>query len=230
MNPISETSANLSNILGEALLRFKRDQKFFLFDFETCSLNLVHKKNVPWECAYVICNQKEIIKERSFLINWPEIPISDEAARVTGFYQKRHLIPTQGLNPLAALNEFDEHLYDESLIPVAHNGLGFDVYIHNIYRKLCGKKTDYSYIKRFIDTMVIARGMKLGATFPRNREDLISFQYKMNGNPVRGIKTSVKALTADYGIEYDETRAHDALYDVHLLRPILYKLIQEVEI
>lgn len=230
MNPTSEPQGALSNILGENLLRFKKDQKFLLFDTETCNLNLVSKKNVPWEYAWLVCTQKEILQKQEYLVQWPDIPISDEAARITGFYQKQHRIPLEGKSPEFVLDHFDSLLYDESIIPVAHNGLGFDMYIHNIHRRLCGKKSDYSYVERMLDTNLIARAKKLDIAWPKDLDQKESFQYKIYGNPVRGVKTSIRALCAEYGIEYDELKAHAALYDVYLLQQILNRLIYEVEI
>ncbi len=218
------------NNLGDSLLRFDKNQKFLLFDTETCNLNLVSKKNVPWEWAWMLCTQREILERKEYLVQWPKIDISDEAARMTGFYQKQHKIPLIGKSPEFVISEFDKLLYDESIIPVAHNGLGFDVYIHNIHRQLTGRTTDYSYIPRFLDTNAIARANKLNIPFPKDRSQLTAFQYKIYGHRVRGIKSNIKALCEDYLISYDPLRAHEALYDVELLQQILFKLIQEVEI
>lgn len=230
MNHTSNASEKVSNSLGENLLRFKKDQKFLLFDTETCHLNLVSKTNVPWEYAWMLCTQKEILLKQEYLVQWPKINISPEAAIVTGFYQKQHKIPMLGKSPEFVLNEFEKLLYDETIIPVAHNGLGFDIYIHNIHRQLCGKPTDYSYVRRMIDTNVVARAKKMGLTWPTDRLEREAFGYKVYGNPVKGIKTNVKALCEDYSIPYDPTQAHAAGYDVDLLRQILFKLIYEVEI
>jgi DNA polymerase III epsilon subunit-like protein len=229
MNPTSEPSANPSNF-GENLLRFKKDQKFLLYDTETCNLNLVSRKNVPWEYAWMLCTQKEILEEQEYLVQWDDIPISDDAARITGFYQKQHKIALEGKSPQFVLDRFESLLYDESIIPVAHNGLGFDVYVHNIHRKNCGKRSDYSYIRRALDTNLLARAKKLQIPFPKQFDKAAAFQYKVYGNPVRGVKTSIRVLCPEYGIEYDETKAHAALYDVRLLRQILNRLLYEVEI
>lgn len=230
MNPISVPLASPSNALGENLLRFKKDQKFLLFDTETCNLNLLSTRNVPWEYAWMVCTQKEIISKEEYLVQWPEIPISDDAARITGFYAKQHRIPLEGKSPEFVLARFEKLLYDEDIIPVAHNGLGFDVYMHTIHRRLCGKEENYSYIPRFLDTNLVARAKKLKVPVPEDPTQRLAWQYKLYANPVKGIKTSIRALCGDYGIEYDEMKAHAAPYDVELLRQILWKLIYEVEI
>jgi len=230
MNHTENSQEILSNALGENLLRFRKNQKFLLFDTETCNLNLVSDKNVPWEYAWLLCTQDKILESQEYLVQWPDIPISDEAARITGFYQKQHRIPLEGKSPEFVLNHFESLLYDESVIPVAHNGFGFDVYIHNIHRKLLGKEEDYSYMPRLLDTNLVAKALKLRVPVPKDEESLESFQYKLYDHVQKGVKTSIRALCADYGFEYDELQAHAALYDVGLMRQILNKLIYEVEI
>lgn len=224
-------------MIDEHLIRFNKKQKFLFFDTETCNLNLVHDKNLPWEYAWQLCTLDEILTEEEYLVNWEltgrPIEISDDAARFTGYWGKRPKLLVEGIHPEELLEKFEPLLYDPEIIPIAHNGLGFDVYMHNIHRRLCGKKSDYSYVKRFIDTNAIARGVKLDVSLPNSKDtgfEVISHQYKMYGNPVKGVKTSIRALCADFGIEYDEAKAHAALYDVNLLRQIFRHIVFKTEL
>ena len=41
--------------MDEDLLRFKKDQKYLVFDYETCNLNLGHLENKPWQIGFIIC-------------------------------------------------------------------------------------------------------------------------------------------------------------------------------
>jgi len=221
-------------MVGENLLRYDKEQVYNLYDYETCNLNLVHEKNLPWEYASWLVTKDKVLEKKYFLINWEKagrkLEVSDDAARLTGFYTKYPKLMTEGLHPEEALERIEKDFDNSKIIPVAHNGFGFDVYMQNLMRKILGKKPDYSYIKRYIDTNLIARAWKLEVPFPADRKDLLSFQYKMSSHRVKGVKTSIKALCADFGIEYDETRAHDSSYDCGRLYEILKQLLWKVEI
>ena len=107
--------------------------------------------------------------------------------------------------------------------------LGFDVYIHNIYRKLLKKDSDYSYVDRIVDTNCIAKAAKEKIKKNKN-ERLINWQYKLNEFRKRGLKTNQKQLLKDYDIKFDEDKLHDARYDINMTFQIFNKLIWEVEI
>ena len=42
------------------LLRFNKAQKYMIFDFETCSLNLGSLENKPWQLAFLIIENDKI--------------------------------------------------------------------------------------------------------------------------------------------------------------------------
>jgi DNA polymerase III epsilon subunit-like protein len=219
--------------LGEDLLRFNKKQKYFIFDTETCHLNLVWEDNVPWEYGWIIATQDEILEEKEYLVKWPKINISPEAAKVTNFYAKEPRIATEGVEPQWLLQEFEKRLFDPELIPVAHNGLGFDIYMHAIHRRKLGLAPDWRYIDRVIDTNTIARAFKLGVPIPVRSQDtqkFLAFQYRMYAHVVRGVKTSIKTLAPEWGFEYDPLKAHAASYDCVKLMEILKYLINHSEI
>jgi len=112
---------------------------------------------------------------------------------------------------------------------LGHNLLGFDVYIHNIYRKLLKLKSDFSYVDRIIDTNCIAKAAKEKIKKSKS-EPLINWQYKLNEFRKRGLKTNQKQLLKDYDIKFDESKLHDARYDIGMTFKIFNKLIWEVEI
>ncbi len=230
MSLIEEASNNLFNDLGEGLLRFKKDQKYLVYDTESCNLNLVWEENVPWEWAWILCTQNEILEKKSYLVQWPTINIAKEAALVTGFYAKKARIPIEGKSPEFVISEFDKLLYDEDIIVVAHNGLNFDVYLHQIHRKLTGRPPDFSYLPRFLDTNALARALKLELTIPKNKDELLAFQYQMAGHRTRGLKTNLGVMCEHFGLAYDKALAHDALYDCDRLREVLLKMIYSLEI
>ena len=213
--------------MNENLLRFKKNQKFLVFDYETCNLNLSSYENKPWQIGFIICQGSKVLKKFDLLISWDELNVSAEAARITNFSKERY--DKGKKNPLKCLDCLEKYLYDDDFLIVGHNVLGFDVYIHDIHRKLCGKKTDYSYIDRVLDTKCIGRAIKNDSYYNPD-SSLISWQYKLLNYRKKGVKTNLKQLCKDYSIEFDNLKLHDALYDVEKTFEVLQKLIWQVEI
>ena len=213
--------------MNDNLLRFKKDQKYICFDFETCHLNLLNSENKPWQLGYGLFKGKKTQKICDHFIKWNSLNISPEAAKICRFsrakYEKNATDATQ------ILEEFEKYLYDPSYLIIGHNLLGFDVYIHNIYHKLLKKDSDYSYIDRIVDTNCLAKAAKEKIKKNKN-EKLINWQYKLNEFRKRGLKTNQKQLLKDYDIKFDEDKLHDARYDINMTFQIFNKLIWEVEI
>lgn len=214
--------------MKEHLLRFNKKQKFLVFDFETCSLNLASKNNKPWQLAYAAYEGDNIKDQRNIYIKWENLPISEEARRITKFneleYQKKSIDPSE------ALQLFEKYLYDPSYIKVGHNILGFDIYMHNILRKCCGLKSDYSFINETIDTLCIAKSIKKDICVPKDRKHFALWQFKLTSIYDRKMKNSIKALCKEYDIAFDENKLHDALYDISLNYEIFKKQIWQAEI
>lgn len=214
-------------MIGDNLLRFNKEQKYICLDSETCNLNLLDLNNAPWEWAWNVCTLEKVLERHQYYINWPTINISNQAAMITGFNQE--IVSQQGRAPEFVLNELEKYLYDPQYKVIIHNGLGFDIYMHNIHRRILGRKPDYSYLNRLLDTNAIARAVKQGIN-PMPGEDLLTFQFKQYNSPVKGVKTSIKALVKDYEIEYDKAKAHGASYDCELLYQIWKKIVWQIEI
>lgn len=214
-------------MIGENLLRFNKEQKYLFFDLETCNLNLVNKENVPWQYGFSTGTIDKIEFSCDYLVKWPEIKISKQAAFLTRFDQSK--VDRFGISPQKALEQFEKYLYDPQYIIVAHNGLGFDIYLHNIHRKLMGKKSDYSYLNRFLDTNALAKTVAMGV-HPQPNEDLLTFQYKFLDARFAKVKTSIKALCQQLDIDYDEEKAHDAQQDILWMFKIFNKLIWKIKL
>jgi len=213
--------------MKEELLRFNKNQKYIIFDYETCNLNLVSTKNKPWQLAFMVFQNNKILDTADYILDWPNIEVSKEAARVTGFtktmYNKRKSCPRK------ALNHFEKYLYDEDIIPLGHNILGFDVYIHNIHRKLLKLNSDYSYIGRSIDTVCLAKAIKKDIKKNKNSES-IAWLYKLLNYRERGLKTNLQQCCRDYEIDFDPKKLHDAMYDIKKNMEVFKKMLWEVEI
>tara|TARA_R100000008_G_scaffold53384_1_gene32373 strand:- start:490 stop:1128 length:639 start_codon:yes stop_codon:yes gene_type:complete len=208
------------------LLRFKNDLNLVIFDYETCNLNLCSTTNKPWQLAFIVVQQGKVIKKEDFRLKWEGLEVSKEAARITGFKKTQH--DKLAVDPSIPLKKFEEYLYNKDFFIVGHNILGFDVYIHNIHRKLLGLKADYSYIDRTIDTVCLGRAIK--KEIPFKNGNFLSWQYKLHSFREKGLRTSLQQCCKDYSIDFDPKLLHDALYDIEKNYEVFKKMIWEVEI
>jgi DNA polymerase III epsilon subunit-like protein len=213
--------------MNENLLRFKKNQKYVIFDYETCNLNLSSFENKPWQLGFICCSGSNIVDKFDLTVGWDEINVSDDAAKITNFNINKY--NKNKIDAKKCLDSFEKYLYDPDYIIVGHNVLGFDVYIHNIHRLLCGKESDYSYMNRVLDTNCLARAIKNDIKFDQS-SCLISWQYKLLNYRKKGVKTNLKQLCKDYSIEFDDSKLHDALYDVEKTFEVLNKIIWDIEI
>jgi len=211
--------------MRDNLLRFDKDQKYLFFDFETCNLNLTSVENKPWQLAFMVFEGGNKVDSVDYYIKWENLKVSEGAKRVTGFNEKKYL--EKAVPPEDALDHFEKYLYDDSYIKAGHNILGFDIYIHNIYRKLCGRKSDYSYINCCIDTLCLARA--INNNIPCG-EDRVSWQFKLNSFRKKGQKATLAACCKHYDIQVDSSKLHDALYDIEKNYEVFKRQLWEVEI
>lgn len=210
--------------MNESLLRFKKDQKYIIFDTETEGLNLIKSK--PWQAAWIVAKGNKVIKKYDKLIFWEDLDVSPDAARITGFNQKYYERNSE--EPKKVWDEFSKYLYDDSYMIVGQNLLGFDVYMIDVWRKLIGEKIDQSYIRRIFDTKAVATAIEKEA--PVDAGDFISWQYRWLNYRQRGLKTSQMTLLKKYDIDFDPKRLHDALYDIEMNFKIFRKQIYDIEV
>ena len=213
--------------MKENLLRFNKNQKYLFFDFETCCLNLGSLDNKPWQLGYMTIENGEITLKKDCWLHWDDLKRSKTAAKMTGWTEKEY--KDKARDPLSALNDFEKLLYDKSYINVGHNILGFDIYIYGIYRRCLGKIPDYSYIDRSIDTLCLAKAIKNDIKRCTD-SDFFSWQYKLCNMIDRKSKKKLMDLCKDYDISIDESRLHDALYDIEQNYEVFKKMIWEVEV
>ena len=209
------------------MLRFNKDQKYICFDFETCHLNLLDDSNKPWQLSYIIAKGNNIIKEVDNYIYWPDLKLSEGAKLVTHFDERKY--HSLASDAKEVLFTFESYLYDKDYLIIGQNLLGFDVYIHNIYRRLLGHKTDFSYTKRIIDTNCIAKAIKKNLK-PQKDTDFTFWQSRLNDFREKGLKTSIKAQLKDYKIDFDENMLHNSMYDVQMNFKIFQKQLWQIEI
>lgn len=210
--------------LGENLLRYKKKQKYLIWDTETEGLNLYLSR--PWQLAYATYIDESLVKARDIYVRWPNLQVSKRAAEITRFsYEKYDRV---AIDPVLALDEFEKYLYDPEYLILGQNLLGYDIYIHNTWRRLCGRPSDYSYLYRVYDTNCLAKAMK--KEMKVGEENHFRFQWKLTNFYEKGMKTSLGALCKEFEIPVDENKQHDALYDIDINKKVFDKLKWNYEI
>ena len=213
--------------MKEHLLRFKKDQKYIFFDFETCGLNLGSLINKPWQLAFIVIENDKIVDRANYWLRWEGIKVSPGAAKVTGWTEKKY--EEKGVDPLQPLNHFEKYLYDDEYLKVGHNILGFDIYMHGIYRRLLSKCPDYSYITSCIDTLCVARALNNDIKFQKE-DHLLHWQYKMLSLRRAKGRNRLIDLCKQLKVKFNAKKLHDALYDIEKNYEVFQKLIWMVEI
>jgi DNA polymerase III epsilon subunit-like protein len=211
--------------MKDNLLRFDFKQKYVVLDTETEGLNLL--KSRPWQIAWIEAVGKKITARHERFIWWPDLKVSDEAAKITGFnYEKYKRL---AVKPEEVIGEFWPLLEDQENKIIGQNILGFDVYMLNSLRKSIGQEPCFRYIRRVLDTkalaMAIAKEVKTVEA-----DDLISWQYRWLNYREKGIKTSQAHLLKHYNIDHDPATLHDALVDIEMTFQIFQKQIYDIEI
>ena len=213
--------------MKEELLRFNKKQKYMVFDYETCNLNLVSVENKPWQLAYIVFQGDKVLEEKDYLLSWENLNVSKEAARITGFSKSKY--NKNKVCPKKVMDKFSKLMNDENIIPVGHNVLGFDVYIYNIHRRLCGLPPDFSFCKKIMDTVCLARAVKKNIKKPKS-EKLLPWQYRLLNFREKGLRISLQQCCKDYDVKFDPNKLHDALYDIKKNMEIFNKIIWQTEV
>ena len=210
--------------MTDSLLRYKKDQKYIIFDTETEGLNLRYSR--PWQLSFIEAIGSKVVNSYDLFIDFEDLCPSEGAARVTNFSWSAY--NSKKKDKVKVCNFFDKFLYDPDYLIIGHNILGYDIYIHNILRIACGKPSDYSYIERIIDTNCLSKAYKNGIkTFEGSG---ILWQYKWLNFFKKGVKTNQAAMLKEFGIEFDKNKLHDGMYDVEKNFELFKKLIYNIEI
>lgn len=214
------------------LLRFKKNNRI-VFDFESFNLNLGSEEiNRPWQLGWLIIENEKVVEANEDWIFWEDFKeiMSEDAAKITGFNADTYL--SKASDPLPILAKFNQYLYDPNYLIVAANPHGFDVYLHNLWQRYHGIKTDFSYLERLICIQNLHKARVLEHGLPKvGSKDWAAFSYKLYNHKEKGLKTNLKFLASEYNIEYDETKHHvSALYDVELTDKIFKEQIKKIDI
>jgi DNA polymerase III epsilon subunit-like protein len=211
------------------LLRYNKSVKYTILDIESFNLFLNFAHNRPWQIGILNVRGETIKNFLDIHINWPDAPhlkISAEAAIITRFNQKEH--DKLAIAPEEAFYKFWNYLVDCDYL-IMHNGLKFDLFLLKDYAEMM--KVDWKFlVNKIIDTNAIAKGIKLGIPYNSKDGSFIEYQYRMANTYAKGVKTNLKALGKEYGIEHDYENLHDALQDISLNLKVWNKIKYQVEI
>jgi len=212
-------------MLGSELTRFKKNRKFLCWDTETENLNLFDAK--PWQIAYgcfTLSGGMEWIKVR--YIHFDDLNVSEGAAKVTNFDMRKYRSLAEPKEEV--LEDFEKYLYHPEYYSIFHNGLNFDVYIHQVLRRHCGKiKPDYSYLQRCYDTSAILKGYK--KQWKPDLQNFFRWQCQMNNHVEKGLKTNLTQMGKEFKIEHDYGSLHDAGSDIQLMGKVFEKAVYKYE-
>ena len=215
--------------MKEKLLRFRKKQKYLIFDYETCNLNLIAGDNKPWQLAFMAVEGNRVIEQQDYWLKWDNLNVSPEAAKITGFSKSKY--KKKASDPKEALGHFERYLYDDEFVKVGHNLLGFDVYMHNLHRKMINPnaKTDHSYTFKLVDTLCLAKALKKQIKLNKG-DNFLAWQYRLSNLIERGLRCNLKQCCKDYDIDFDSSKLHDALYDINVNYEVFKKMIWDIEI
>lgn len=208
------------------LLRFDQTSKFLYLDFETFNLCLNFCHNLPWQASMLSVQNSNILQEFDFYIKWDtELEISEEAARINHYNHETVL--NKGQDPKIVFDIIYSQINSHDYI-VGHNVLGFDIYLLYEWYKLNGKNPK-GLENKFIDTNLMAKAIKLNFGPPKNCSR-IEWQYKLLHKRVKGLKTNLKLVATELGIDFDEALLHNSLYDLRVNKQVFEKLKFQIEI
>jgi len=197
----------------------KHNQKYLIIDTETDGLRLTNVK--PWQIAWSLADGSRITKVYNEYLDFPDLEISDTIAKLTGFswqeYHKRKKPPQEVWNMLK------KDLFDTDRIVIGQNLLGFDIFVLASLQKYLGEIPDYSYIGRIYDTRPLGKAYKENLTKPTTG-DFLSWQYKVVHDRSLKAKSSQLFQLKNLGIEFEESKLHDAEYDIEMTFKIFLEL------
>jgi DNA polymerase III alpha subunit (gram-positive type) len=175
------------------------NQKYLVVDTETEGLNLHSSKT--WQLSWIVCQGNKILEEHDEFITHKNLNIPEVVKKMTGFNWDKYNAKSKSLSK-----------YDPQYIIVGQNLLGFDVYMLALLQKMLGQQPDYSYLPRIYDTRALAKAYRENLDKPK--DNFLSWQYKIINNRSLKAKVSQGTLLKFFDIDHDESKLHDALYDI----------------
>lgn len=207
------------------MLRFDKEQLWLVIDCETEGLVLAQSR--PWQCSWVVGQGDNILEKHDHYIFWDNLLISKGARAVTGFSDELYKAKSEPAEKV--YEKFASYLFNPKYKILGHNFLKYDTYIIGVWQECLTGKKNYEFIDRIYDSHLFEKSIELGISI-KNGEDLLAFQYRMDSIKKRGLKTNLKFCAEKYGISFDPTRLHEALYDVNINYKVWRKQLFKLEI
>lgn len=200
------------------------NQKYLVFDTETEGLNLHSSRT--WQVSWLICEGNRVIKENDRYISHKNLQISKKVEYLTGFSWDEY---NERKEPLKKVwSDFKVDLLNPEYKVVGQNLLGFDVYMVAGMQRLLGETPDYSYLDRIYDTRAFGKAYREDLKKPK--KDLLSWQYKIIHDRSLKARVSQNQLLKFFGIEFEEEKLHDALYDNKMCFKVFSALKKEMDL
>ena len=171
------------------------NQKFIVFDTETEGLNLHSSR--PWQISWIVCQGNRIIETHDEYVDHKNLQLSDIVKRLTGFTWEKYIV-------------------------VGQNLLGFDVYMISELQRLLGEEPNYSYLPRIYDTRALGKAYR--EELDRPKGNLLSWQYKIINDRSLKAKVSQNQLLKFFSIDFEESKLHNALYDIKMCFKVFLEL------
>ena len=184
------------------------NQKYLVIDTETEGLNLHSSKT--WQLSWIVCQGNKILEEHDKFIAHKNLNIPEVVAKLTGFDWTKYRNKSKSLSEV--WSQFESYLFDPQYIIVGQNLLGFDVYMLALLQKMLGQQPGYSYLPRIYDTRALAKAYREDLEKPK--DNFLSWQYKIINDRTLKAKVSQGTLLKFFDIDHDESKLHDALYDI----------------
>lgn len=210
-------------MIGSSLLRYNKEQIFLIWDTESTGLNLFYDR--PWQLAWILFRDNEILDRQNYYIHLDNFHISPDAARISHFNERVYKENARDAREILPM--FEKYLLDPAIRSIGHN-IYFDSYMHTNLRRTIDLEKDLSYMDRMIDTNILAKAFKKSW-----QPDLTNFnrwQWRVSNYIEKGLKTNLNQTAKDMNIEVDETKLHGADYDIWINMLIFNQFKVKMEI
>lgn len=218
-----------SQLLRYILKGYSHPHNLIFADTETESLNLKFAR--PWDIGWVTETPAKKVTSYQYFPYFNDLKMSYGAQKVNNFdiYKYKQV----GSDIKHACEELDNVLFDENNLIIGQYWLGFDCMIVNNFRILCGKKSDYSYLKRVIDTkaLCMAYHLKENPNCAVGTNDFLAWQFRLLQKPKdRKLKTSLDFMIKEFGIDVAGLNRHESTSDNYLTREAFHKLLWKIDL
>lgn len=200
------------------------NQKYIVFDTETEGLNLHSSR--PWQLSWIVCEGNRVLKTYDKYISFDDLSIPKVVQNLTGFSWSKYNDKKEPLKDVLPL--FKSYILNPEYKIVGQNLLGFDVYMIAELERLLGQKPDYSYLNRIYDTVALGKAFREGLQKPSS--DFLSWQYKVIHDRSLKAKASQLQLLKYFGIDFDENKLHEAVYDINMCFKVFLAIKKQMEL